>query len=84
MLDLHDNLLNGPTGRRVNGVGALALLMLCTSGLIIWWPGASRWRRSVLVEAAVVLGTGDYALVPLGQAHALSNRSSRTARWAAL
>jgi mannose-6-phosphate isomerase-like protein (cupin superfamily) len=35
-------------------------------------------------EAAVVLGTGDYALIPLGQAHALSNRSSRTARWAAL
>ena len=50
MLDLHDNLLNGPTGRRVNGIGALALLMLCASGLIIWWPGAARWRRSVLVD----------------------------------
>ena len=50
MLDLHDNLLNGPTGRRVTGIGALALLMLCASGLIIWWPGASRWRRSVLID----------------------------------
>jgi uncharacterized iron-regulated membrane protein len=50
MLDLHDNLLNGPTGRRVNGVGALALLMLCASGMIIWWPGAARWRRSVLID----------------------------------
>ncbi len=50
MLDLHDNLLNGPTGRRVNGIGALALLMLCGSGLIIWWPGAARWRRSVLID----------------------------------
>jgi uncharacterized iron-regulated membrane protein len=50
MLDLHDNLLNGPTGRRVNGIGAFALLMLCASGLIIWWPGASRWRRSVLID----------------------------------
>ena len=29
MLDLHDNLLGGPTGRRVNGFGALALLALC-------------------------------------------------------
>ena len=50
MLDLHDNLLNGPAGRRVNGVGAIALLMLCASGLIIWWPGAARWRRSVLID----------------------------------
>ena len=35
-------------------------------------------------EAAVVLGTGDYALIPLGQSHALANRSPKTARWAAL
>src|SRR6185503_16808463 len=35
-------------------------------------------------EAAVLLGAGDYALIPLGQAHALTNRSSDTARWAAL
>jgi uncharacterized iron-regulated membrane protein len=50
MLDLHDNLLGGPTGRRVNGIGALALLVLCATGLIVWWPGVSRWRRSVLVD----------------------------------
>ncbi len=35
-------------------------------------------------ETAVLLGAGDYALIPLGQAHALANRSSATARWAAL
>ena len=35
-------------------------------------------------ETAVLLGPGDYALIPLGQAHALTNRSSDTARWAAL
>jgi uncharacterized iron-regulated membrane protein len=50
MLDLHDNLLGGPTGRRVNGLGALALLVLCATGLIVWWPGLSRWRRSALVD----------------------------------
>jgi uncharacterized iron-regulated membrane protein len=50
MLDLHDNLLGGPTGRRVNGLGALALLVLCATGLIVWWPGISRWRRSVFVD----------------------------------
>jgi quercetin dioxygenase-like cupin family protein len=35
-------------------------------------------------EVAVLLVPGDYALVPLGQAHALSNRSSAAARWAAM
>ena len=50
MLDLHDNLLGGPNGRRVNGIGALALLVLCGTGLIVWWPGTSRWRRSVFVD----------------------------------
>lgn len=50
LLDLHDNLLGGPAGRRVNGFGALALLALSATGLIIWWPGASRWKRSVLVD----------------------------------
>ena len=35
-------------------------------------------------EAAVLLGPGDYALVPLGRAHALANRSSAPARWAAM
>jgi uncharacterized iron-regulated membrane protein len=50
MLDLHDNLLNGPTGRRVNGIGALALLLLCATGLVAWWPGGSRWRRSLFLD----------------------------------
>jgi uncharacterized iron-regulated membrane protein len=39
LIDLHDNLLAGPTGRRVNGVGALALLALAVTGLAIWWAG---------------------------------------------
>jgi len=47
VLDLHDNLLAGPTGRKVNGVGAVALLVLAVSGLAIWWPGIKTWRRSL-------------------------------------
>jgi quercetin dioxygenase-like cupin family protein len=35
-------------------------------------------------EAAVLMGPGDYALLSLGQPHALSNLGSSTARWAAL
>jgi uncharacterized iron-regulated membrane protein len=47
LLDLHDNLLAGETGRRVNGVGALCLLLLCATGAVIWWPGIRNWRGSV-------------------------------------
>jgi uncharacterized iron-regulated membrane protein len=47
LLDLHDNLLAGRTGREVNGVGAVALLALAVTGLVIWWPGVKTWRRSL-------------------------------------
>ncbi|HJN47016.1 MAG: hypothetical protein CL477_15415 [Acidobacteria bacterium] len=50
MLDLHDNLLAGETGRAVNGVGAILLALLSVTGAIIWWPGVQSWRRSVLVD----------------------------------
>ena len=49
LLDLHDNLLAGPGGRRVNGLGALAVLVLGSTGLVIWWPGIKTWRRSLIV-----------------------------------
>jgi mannose-6-phosphate isomerase-like protein (cupin superfamily) len=35
-------------------------------------------------EAAVRLGPGDYALIPLGQPHALANEGPGAARWAAM
>jgi uncharacterized iron-regulated membrane protein len=47
LLDLHDNLLTGETGRKLNGVGALAVLVLATTGLVVWWPGIDTWRRSL-------------------------------------
>ena len=50
LLDLHDNLLAGPTGRKVNGVGALALLAVALTGLAIWWPGIKTWRRSLMLH----------------------------------
>jgi len=49
---LHFNLLAGPTGRIVNGVGALFLFALCVTGMVIWWPGRKRWRRSMQIDAA--------------------------------
>ena len=50
LLDLHDNLLGGETGRRVNGIGALLVTLLSLTGAIIWWPGIKGWRRSMTVD----------------------------------
>lgn len=49
LLDFHDNLLGGETGRRVNGIGAVIVLVLCVTGAVIWWPGSRNWRRSLTV-----------------------------------
>ncbi len=49
LVRLHTNLLIGATGRIVNGVGALSLILLCLTGAIIWWPGIKRWHRSLTV-----------------------------------
>ena len=48
--DLHYNLLGGRTGRTINGIGAFAILILCATGLVIWWPGATAWRRGLAVD----------------------------------
>jgi uncharacterized iron-regulated membrane protein len=53
LMDLHDNLLAGSNGRQVNGAGAVALLALATTGLVIWWPGSKTWRRSLTLHRGV-------------------------------
>lgn len=53
MLDLHDNLLAGPSGRKVNSFGALLLAAVALTGLVIWWPGIRTWRRSLKVPAGL-------------------------------
>ncbi|MFN7915687.1 MAG: PepSY-associated TM helix domain-containing protein [Vicinamibacterales bacterium] len=47
---LHETLLIRGTGRTVNGVGAVLLLLMATTGLVTWWPGASRWWRALYVD----------------------------------
>jgi uncharacterized iron-regulated membrane protein len=42
--DLHFNLLGGRRGRTVNGIGALALVTMCVTGVVIWWPRRRHWR----------------------------------------
>lgn len=46
LADLHDNLLLGLTGRILNGLGALLLVLMSLTGAVIWWPGTRNWRRS--------------------------------------
>jgi uncharacterized iron-regulated membrane protein len=41
--DLHADLLAGDTGKFLNGFVGLATLTLGLTGLIVWWPGVSRW-----------------------------------------
>jgi uncharacterized iron-regulated membrane protein len=48
--DLHFDLLGGRTGRIVNGIGAMLMLVLCVTGLVIWWPGVANWRRGFTVD----------------------------------
>ena len=68
--NLHFYLLAGKTGLLVSGWMAGGLLLLCLTGLVVWWPGVSRWRGAVMLRpggavAAVELGSalGDGVLV---------------------
>jgi len=53
LVSLHDNLLGGRTGRTINGFGGFCLALVGVTGLVIWWPGVQRWRRSVTVHRRV-------------------------------
>jgi len=49
LVDLHDNLLAGQTGRVINGVGGLFFAVLIVTGAWIWWPGGRHVWRSLKV-----------------------------------
>jgi uncharacterized iron-regulated membrane protein len=50
LVHLHTNLASGPTGRLLNGIGAIVVTMICFTGAVIWWPGIGSWRRSMSVK----------------------------------
>jgi uncharacterized iron-regulated membrane protein len=50
LVNLHDNLLQGHTGRTVNGIGSIFLTLLSLTGAVIWWPGKKNWRRGMTVN----------------------------------
>jgi uncharacterized iron-regulated membrane protein len=50
MVRLHDDLLFGTDGRYWNGIGSAFVTLLCLTGAVVWWPGVTRWRRSLIVK----------------------------------
>jgi len=53
LIVLHDDLLGGRTGRTVNGAGALLLVLMALTGMVVWWPGKKTWRRSLTLHRGV-------------------------------
>jgi len=53
LIELHDDLLAGKTGRMVNGVGALLMAFVALTGIVVWWPGIKTWRRGLTLHRNV-------------------------------
>jgi uncharacterized iron-regulated membrane protein len=52
--ETHIYLLAGRTGLRASGIAACALVLLCLTGLVLWWPGVARSLRTLFPQAALV------------------------------
>lgn len=44
---IHDNFFYGHQGRRINCTLGLFALVLFATGLLAWWPGATRWWHAL-------------------------------------
>jgi uncharacterized iron-regulated membrane protein len=53
LISLHESFLFGEIGRKINGIGAIAVLLIAFTGLIIWWPGIKRWKRSLSFQKGI-------------------------------
>ena len=50
---LHDDLLlERPDGPWWNGLLSLVFTLSCITGGVVWWPGVSRWKRSLGVKVS--------------------------------
>ena len=51
LVRLHDELLmDRPDGPWWNGFLSLVFTLLVLTGLVVWWPGVTRWKRSLGVK----------------------------------
>jgi uncharacterized iron-regulated membrane protein len=53
LVHLHDDLLAGSTGRMINGIGALLVLVVLLTGAVLWWPGKTRWWQGMVLSGPV-------------------------------
>lgn len=51
--NLHGSLLMDTEGMTANAIAGFLVAALCLTGLVVWWPGASGWRRALGVRANV-------------------------------
>jgi uncharacterized iron-regulated membrane protein len=49
---LHDDLVLGTLGRRINGIGGALVMLLVVTGAVVWWQGKSKWWRGTIVSRA--------------------------------
>lgn len=53
LVRLHDELLlDRPDGPWWNGLLSLVFTVVVLTGAVVWWPGVTRWRRSLTVKAS--------------------------------
>jgi uncharacterized iron-regulated membrane protein len=53
LVRLHDDLLlDRPDGPWWNGFLSLVFTFSVLTGAVVWWPGVSRWKRSLVVKAS--------------------------------
>jgi len=52
LVRLHDELLFDREGRYINGYLSAVFTLTVLTGLVIWWPGVSRWKRSLMVKVS--------------------------------
>jgi uncharacterized iron-regulated membrane protein len=47
--ELHNQLLGGSTGERINGIGGGLLFLMSLTGIVLWWPGRKNWKRALTI-----------------------------------
>ena len=47
---LHNELTAGRSGAIVNGIGGFLLTLMSVTGILLWWPGKTNWKRALKVK----------------------------------
>ncbi len=50
LADVHDDLLIGDKGVKINGVGGVLFVLMTITGFMIWWQGRKRWHEGLMIK----------------------------------